>query len=268
MKWLDKLDRKFGRYYIHNLMAIITAGSAAVYLISEFMQINIVSWISLNPYLVMQGQVWRLITFIFVPPSASMIFIVFVLYFYYMAGSALEYNWGSFKFNIYYLIGMISTIIICFATGSVAGGSIISLSLFLAYAKLYPEAEMLIFFVIPVKIKYLGYLTWAIIVLGIVQSALALSIGGVLLNLVPVINYLIFFGKSNYRSSKMRTGSVIRMSDYKRSIKSVQKEYTHKCTVCGITDINDPDMTFRYCSKCHGKYAYCEKHIRDHEHKE
>lgn len=268
MKWLNKLERKFGKIYIPNLMGIITAGCAAVYLADTFMNTNIKHMLTLNTDLIMQGQIWRLISFVLVPPATSPLWIVFILYFYYMAGSALEHEWGSFRFNVYYFIGMLATIGICFATGISATGSFVSLSLFLAYAKLYPDVEMLIFFLIPVKIKYLGYFNWFIIAVGVVQSAFALSIAGILLNLVPVLNYFLFFGKSNYKSSKTRAGSVIRMSEYKRSIKSVQKDYTHKCEVCGVTDVQDADMTFRYCSKCNGKYAYCEKHIRDHQHKE
>ena len=161
---------------------------------------------------------------------------------------------------------MISAIVISFITMNSVTADIINLSLFLAYAKLYPNAEFLLFFILPIKAKYLGYFNWAIIILGVLQSIINFSIQGILINLVPVINYLLFFGASNYREKKMRNSSVIRMKDYKRKINSVKKSYTHKCTVCGITDVDDPDMEFRYCSRCNGKHAYCEKHILDHEH--
>ena len=208
LNWINKLDRKFGRYYIHNLMGIIIAGSAALFIIDYVLKTNIRSMLYLEPALVLQGQIWRLVTFVFVMNPGSIVFAVFAFYFYYIAGNALEYEWGGFKFNLYYLVGMISAIVISFN----------------------------------------------------------FSIQGILINLVPVINYLLFFGASNYREKKMRNSSVIRMKDYKRKINSVKKSYTHKCTVCGITDVDDPDIEFRYCSRCNGKHAYCEKHILDHEH--
>lgn len=266
LNWINKLDRKFGRHYIHNLMGIIIAGSAALFIIDYVLKTNIRSMLYLEPALVLQGQIWRLVTFVFVMNPGNIVFAVFAFYFYYIAGNALEYEWGGFKFNLYYLVGMISAIVISFITMSSVTADIINLSLFLAYAKLYPNAEFLLFFILPIKAKYLGYFNWAIIILGVLQSIINFSIQGILINLVPVINYLLFFGASNYREKKMRNSSVIRMKDYKRKINSVKKSYTHKCTVCGITDVDDPDMEFRYCSRCNGKHAYCEKHILDHEH--
>ena len=266
MNWLNKLDRKFGKHYIHNLMGIIIAGSAAVFLVDTVFGIGLIDMLALVPSRVMKGEVWRLVTFVFAMPGMSLIFAVFTLYFYYMAGNALENVWGGFKFNVYYLVGMITTIAVSFLTGMPATGTAINLSLFLAYAKIYPDVELLVFFILPIKIKILGYLNWAIILLYALKYLIAGSIGGVILTLVPIVNYLLFFAGSNYRETKMRTGSVIRMKDYKRKINSVKKEYTHKCAVCGITDVDDPDMEFRYCSKCSGKKGYCEKHILNHEH--
>ena len=266
MNWLNKLERKFGRYYISNLMGIITAITGAVFIVEYAFRINISDLLYLNPYLVLKGQVWRLVTFIFANTRNS-VFTIFMIYFYYIAGNALENVWGGFKFNVYYLVGMLSTILVSFITGIPATGVFVNLSLFLAYAKLYPDMEVLLFFIIPLKIKYLAYFNWAIIILDSLIYIMHGIWGGVLLSVVPIVNYLIFFTKSNYRETKMRTGSVIRMKDYKRKVNSAKKAYTHKCYVCGITDVDDPDMEFRYCSKCTGKKGYCEKHINNHEHK-
>ena len=272
MNWLNKLERKFGRHYIPNLMGIITAGSAAFFLLSFIVSKDFSSYFTLNPEKILEGQIWRLITFIFVTPGASMLY-AFSIYFYYIAGSSLENVWGGFKFNVYYLVGIISAIIIAFVNYFVFGvtsialaATIMNLSLFLAYAKIYPDAEILLFFVIPVKIKYLGYLNWFIIIASVLKSLVILDIGGALFTIVPVISYLIFFLKSNYRQTKMRTGSVIRMKDYKKKVNSAKKSYVHKCVTCGITNVDDPDMEFRYCSKCNGKHCYCTKHILDHIH--
>lgn len=266
MNWLNKLQRKYGRHYIHNLMGVITAISGAVFAVEYAFRIDISSMLYLDRDLVLQGQLWRLFTFIFASPGNSILTIL-TLYFYYIAGTSLENVWGGFKFNIYYLVGMIATIIASFITGLPVTGSFINLSLFLGYAKLYPNAQVLLFYIIPIKIKYLAYLNWFLIIVDAINFVRDGHYEGILLVLVPVINYLLFFGKSNYREAKTRTGSVIRMKDYKKKINSVKKEYTHKCEVCGITDVDDPNMDFRYCSQCTGKKGYCEKHIRNHEHK-
>ena len=268
MTWLDKLERKFGRFYIPNLMLIITIGIAFVYLVDSYAQINIASLLYLDRSLVFSGQIWRLITFVFVPQSGqSTIFLILTLYFYYFSGRYLEEYWGSFRFNVYYLSGIIITVIVALITG-VTGvtGEYVNLSLFFAFAKLFPDMELLFMFFIPIKVKYLGYLNWAILLLETGSALLRGDFLGALLVVVPIINYLIFFGKSNYNQAKRRKSSVIRMKDYKKKIKTVNKEYTHKCEVCGKTDTDYPDMEFRYCSKCEGQHCYCSEHIFDHIH--
>ena len=265
MSWIDKLERKIGKYYIRNLMWIIVIGSTATFLINEFINPGFNTMLSLIPYKVMQGEVWRLITFVFVMPMA-LIFAVFVLYFYYMMGTSLDYEWGGFKFNLYYFIGMIATIVVSLVTKFPATGLALNLSIFLAYAKLYPDMEILIYFILPIKIKYAAYLTLAFILYSAGKNLVYGSIGGAVIALVPLVNYLLFFMKTNYKSVKTKKASVIRMKDYKKKV-AKNKAYAHKCAVCGITDKDDPNMEFRYCSKCSGKKAYCEKHIFNHEHK-
>lgn len=286
MNWLNKLERKYGRYYIRNLMTIVTAGSAAVYILAMlFASTGFLSYFTLDPAKILQGEVWRLVTFIFVTPSTSILY-AFSIYLYYIAGTALENAWGGFKFNVYYFVTVISTIIVAFICFSLMSNGIglsydsiknyynniylaatlMNLSLFLGYAKLYPDAQILLFLIIPIKIKYLGYINWIIIGFSFVKSLISLDISGALFTIVPIVSYLIFFLKSNYRETKMRTSSVIRMKDYKKKINSSKNPYIHKCEVCGITNLDNPDMEFRYCSKCNGKHCYCAKHILDHKH--
>lgn len=265
MNWLDKLEKKFGRLYIPNLMLAITIGTLIVYAFS-FMMPSVTYAMELNPQKVLQGEVWRVITFIFVPDSTQSILFIITIYFYYMAGSTLEKVWGGFKFNVYYLIGMLATILVSFIVNVPVNGSFVNLSLFLAFAKIYPDMQILLFFIIPIKMKYLAYFNWAVIILSAGRYIYNGQYIGVLYALIPVVNYLIFFGINNYKQTKMRAGSVIRMKDYKKKVNSAKKNYTHKCTVCGITDVDDPNMEFRYCSKCKGKHAYCSKHILDHKH--
>lgn len=266
MNWLNKLERKIGKFYIPNLMIIITVGTAMAFGLAQLVNSEFINLIYLSPSKVLSGEVWRLITFIFVPTNNSAIWLFFILYFYYMAGSSLERVWGGFKFNVYYLVGMLATILVSFITNSPVTGTFVNLSLFLAYAKIYPDMELLIFFILPVKVKYLGYLNWAIIIFLSCMNLFKGNFSGAILTLVPIVNYLLFFARSNYKQTKMKTGSVIRIKDYKKKIKKTQKDYIHKCEICGITNKDDPNMEFRYCSKCSGKHCYCEKHIFEHIH--
>lgn len=262
MKFLDKLERKFGKYYIHNLMAYIIGLNAIIYImmytpIGQGTVLNLV----LVPDLVLKGEVWRLITFIFIPPMANAFFIAFVLYLYYLAGTTLENYLGGFKFNIYYLIGILSTIIISFITDTPATAAYINLSLFLAFAKIAPEFPMRIFFIIPAKAKHLAVLNWIIIIYNLIFAS---SFGERLLVLAPVINYLIFFGKDALNRSVIATKNYQRQKEFDRKMKA--PEYRHKCIVCGVTELEDPNMEFRYCSKCSGNKCYCINHIKNHKH--
>ncbi len=201
MNNLNKLERKYGRYKITNLMQFIVLGNALIYLLMNVDPSGrLVYSLGLHPALVLQGQVWRLITFIFVPPAASILWIFFILYFYYMVGTGLEQEWGSFKFNVYYLAGMLGTILAAFLTGSYATAFYLNLSLFLAFAHIYPEFQILLFLVIPIKVKYLAWLNW-----GIIGYTLLFGLmGAKVLALVPVANYFIFFGNDIIKDIKRR----------------------------------------------------------------
>jgi len=201
MKWLDKLERKFGRYAIKNLMMYIIALNMAVYLI---MLTDRTGWVlrklMLIPSLVLKGEIWRLLTYIFIAPESSMLFIFFVLYFYYLIGTSLEQQWGSFKFNIYYLIGMLGTTVAAFITGAGATGVYLNLSLFLAFAYMYPNYEILLFFFIPIKVKYLGWLNLAFIGYAVITEPLP----GKAAAIASIINFIIFFGKDFIDFIKMK----------------------------------------------------------------
>ncbi|VYU00059.1 hypothetical protein [Clostridium tertium] len=266
MNWLNKLERKIGRFYIKNLMLIIIAGTILVYAFSMMApDSNLINNIILDPSKVMEGEVWRLVTFIFVPSSLNIISFIFGLYFNYLAGTGLENEWGEFKFNFYYFVGMITTIIVSMITGVSATGSYINMSLFLAFAMIYPNFQVLLFYIIPVKVKYLAILDWVFIGLRFIGFLSIFSIGGMLITLVPVLNFFIFFGKQLVTGTRSNATNFKRQQKFKSQVRPL--EVLHRCVVCGITEADDPKMEFRYCSKCSGKQCYCINHIRDHEHK-
>ena len=198
MRWLDKLERKFGKICIPNLMAYIVITNLFVFLLRLFPNaIDLTPYLTLVPELVFRGQVWRLITYIFIPPTTSIIWILFTLYFYYIIGSTIESEWGSFKFNVYYFCGMIGTTIAALFFGS-ATGLYINLSLFFAFAELFPDFQFMLFFMIPVKAKYIAWVDWAFFLLNILFAPLSYKIGA----LMAIINFFLFFGPNFVRRIK------------------------------------------------------------------
>ncbi len=259
LKWLNKLERKYGRYAIGGLMKYIVAANLAVFLL-EVINPGLEANLMLIPQAVMAGQVWRLVTFILIPPATSAFWILFTLYFYYIIGMGLEQAWGSFKFNIYYLVGMIATIIVSLIGGSPATGVFINLTLFLAFASIYPNHEVLLFFILPVKVKYLGILNAVLLA----QQFIMGGVGIKLMILASLANYFIFFGKDFIELFK--TKKKVKRNKEKFKVIEMKDYVRHRCTVCGITERDDPNMEFRYCSKCSGHKEYCMNHLKNHEH--
>ncbi|WMJ76270.1 MULTISPECIES: rhomboid family intramembrane serine protease [unclassified Sedimentibacter] len=214
MKWLNKLERKFGRYAIPNLMHYIIGITMAVYIAQYILNISLYNYLVFIPDLIIKGQIWRIITFIFIPPATSIIFIVFVMYFYYMMGTTLENEWGSFKFNMYYLFGMAGTIIAAFLTGA-GTSAYLNLSLFLAFAYLFPNLEILLFFVIPVKVKWIAYLDWAFFIISLIFGTISTKVAVI----ASLINFFIFFGGDfiDYIKYQRKYGATRR--NFKREMK-------------------------------------------------
>jgi len=261
LNWLDILERRLGRFAIKNLMTYIVGITGIVFALSYFDREGLlIGKLILIPELVFRGEIWRLVTYIFIPPDTTILWILFVLYFYYMVGSALEHEWGSFKFNIFYFTGMIGTTIAAFITGYGATSLYLNLSLFLAFARIFPDYELFIFFVIPVKVKYLAMLNWAFIAYTVVIGNTSMRLTAI----VSIINYFLFFGRDifNYTKNNRQV-----YTNRRRFRSEIPRDFTfHRCTVCGKTEKDDPNMDFRYCPECEGDYEYCMDHVRNHEH--
>lgn len=201
MNLRHKLERKLGFLAIPNLMIVIVATMFTVFLI-DFLtpQIRIIGWLTLSwDHVVLQGQFWRIISFLFVPLNSSPLFIIFTLYFYYLIGSTLERHWGTFLFNVYYLIGIVGMILCAMLTGY-ATNTYLNLSLFFAFAFLNPNFQVLLFFVLPLKIKYLAYANAAIFgyLLITEDSSTRLQI------IFSVVNLFLFFGKDFYHMARTK----------------------------------------------------------------
>ena len=259
MNFLDRLERKFGKLAIQGLIKYIVGLNVFVYILF-LVDPSIINNLALNPQLVMRGEVWRLITYIFIPRIASPIWMFFVFYIAYLIGTSLEREWGSFRFNLYYLLGMIGITTITFITGATATAEYLHISLFLAFATMFPEHQFLLFFILPVKVKYLGWLSWGMIILTVITSTMPFA----LIPLVSVINFFIFFGKDIILRSKNRRKV---HHNRKRFETNIPRDFTiHKCRICGITEKDNPKMDFRYCVDCEGNREYCMEHLHNHEH--
>lgn len=198
-RWLYRMDYKYNRYAIHNLTMILVAGMLIV-LVGTLVNpsLNLVGYLTLNWNAVMHGQIWRLFTFIFVPPlSSSILMTALSMYVFYWIGSTVENSWSSLKFNFYYLLGMIGAIIAAAITGY-GSTAWLNTSLFLAYACLYPDQQILLFFILPVKAKWLG---WAEGVL-LLWNLLFGSWGTRITILLCIANFLVFFGSDLWEGIK------------------------------------------------------------------
>src|SRR3990172_2602644 len=257
MRLLDNLERKFRRYAIHNVTLYIILGQV-LFFVFQLSGRFILDRVVLIPDLVLTGEWWRLVTFLFIPPLTNPIFAFFAWYLFYLMGSALENHWGAFRYNVFLLVGYAVTVAVSFivpmaaATNLFIGGSV-----FLAFAFLYPDFTLYIFFILPVKIKWLALLTW----IGYAYQILVGTWPTRLLVLASISNFLLFFGRDIIW--KMKTGKRV-MATQARQF-SGKKEAFHTCATCAKTDISHPGMGFRYCSEC-GGLGYCMDHIFSHEH--
>lgn len=283
MKFIDKLERKFGRFGIPNL----TIYMIVCYVIGYALMIvnpGILNWLSLEPAYILRGQVWRLVTWVLYPPSTSGVlwFAIAVLFFYYQIGTSLERTIGTFKYTLYILSGVIFTILGAFILYFLLGGNVlvgnvfstyyISLSTFLAYAMCYPDMQVLLMFIIPVKMKWMAIFYVVIVVYEMIQYVMAGAWYLVIPIVASLLNFIIFyFGTKDF--SRYNPKEIHRRNEFRRAMepqgrmKSGSGSVTkHKCAICGRTELDDPNLEFRFCSRCNGNYEYCQDHLFTHTH--
>lgn len=267
---------------IPNLMLYLSLGSALVYLMSYFAQNYVLyGFLCFDRAAILQGQVWRLFTYplTYGISNYNMLLVMISLVCYYSLGRAMENLWGTCRFNLYYLSGVLLMDIYCMIFGGRADVYYLNLSLFLGYATLYPNAQFLLLFIIPVKAWIFALLDLALVVFGLIAYPFPAN----LFSVISLANYFLFFGKDVANvfpmSWRVNAGRLFRKKpkhapktipfnagSYAASTATVKAPYTHRCTVCGRTDVSDPELEFRYCSRCSGYYCYCEDHISNHTH--
>ena len=289
---MKNLRRSFERFCyqnrskgIPNLMLYIAVGSAIVYFMSMADRNNVLYYaLCFDRALILQGQIWRLFTYVFTYNAGNILITLVGLLCYFSLGRAMENIWGTFRFNLFYFTGVILMDVFCLLFGGRADVSYLNMSLFLGYATLYPDAGFLLFFIIPVK-------AWIFALIDLVLTAvdvINLTAHGLfpysLFPLVAIANYFLFFGKDVVniipQAWRINAGRVFKKKpakktgtvpfptagSYQATTAKVKEPYTHKCTVCGRTDVTNPELEFRYCSRCSGYHCYCEDHISNHTH--
>ena len=267
---------------IPNLMLFVTLGAAIVFFIAPMdPEYTLYRALCFDRDLILQGQVWRLITYVFTYRANTVFMTVVSLVCYFSLGRGIENAWGTFKFNLFYFTGILLMDIYAMIFNVEANVFSLNLSLFLSYATLYPDARFLLFFIIPVK-------AWILAVFNLALVLLEVYLDYSLFPLISLANYFLFFGKDvanvlpmswrvNFsrlfrkkKSYTPKTGAgpipFPSAGSYQASVVKPKAPYTHKCTVCGRTDISDPQLEFRYCSRCQGYHCYCEEHIGNHTH--
>lgn len=266
MSFLNRIERKLGRFAIENTTLYILVGQVGFFLLALLGR-DLTPLIFLRMDLVFSGEFWRPFTFIFEPPGIprgafGIVLLVFGWMVFYMMGNALEQFWGAFRYNLFLGIGWLLTVMVAaLFPRNEATVLFIGTSVFLAFAYLNPDFEMLIFFILPLKIKWLALLTW--IGLGYV-----LAVGDPATRLMVAAslgNFFLFFGADIL--ARMRGGQR-RMQRSARhfAAKAAEPEARHTCKVCGKTDRTHPQLDFRYCSKCANDECYCAEHIFNHVH--
>lgn len=299
MNFIDKLERKYGRFGIPNLMKyVIGANIIGLFfgIFGEVFQFNFYyNYLSLDVYQILHGQVWRLVTFVLYPSGfggsgliSSLIWFAIWIFVYYSIGTSLERYWGTFRFTLFYLGGVVFVILTAFVYYFVnaliyppeymqlisyyteAGITLeyLNQSLFLAFALANPEAQFLIYFVIPVKAKWLSILYFVMDGYFIISGILNHNYITVALVAGSLVNLGLFFlfsrgkpgAKGMYREHKRKT-------EFRHKMNHAQQTGPlHRCAICGRTELDAPHLDFRYCSKCEGNYEYCSEHLFTHEH--
>lgn len=282
--FLYNLERKWGRYAIPNLTMYMIGLYVVGLLLILITNGQAYATLCLEMNSVFHGQVWRLFTFLLIPPNIS-ILVFITLIFYASIGRTLEQAWGTFYYNVYIFSGIIFTIlgnvlayIIVWLTSGptivIGTNYYILLSMFLAYAMLFPDAEVLAMFIIPIKVKWMAYAYYALMAYQLygcfseIINKKNISEWGTVASIVmSLMNFFIFYYLTR-RRTQPSFKQKMKKKAYQKKVKRVnpQGSSIHRCSVCGATSEEHPELEFRFCSKCNGNYEYCQNHLFTHEH--
>lgn len=259
MSLSDKLERRFGFLAIPGLLRYVAAFSALVFIFYKF-DPHYLSLIDLDPDAVRHGQVWRLVSYIFIPQLGSLIptpdwfNAAFYILFLIWVGDRLEQAWGSFRLNLFFVIGMIGTTIAAFFFGTQFSNAMLVSSIFFAFARFYPEVVIYFAYILPLKVKWMAWGYAAILCWKFAFGSMAFRSAMI----VALANYLIFFGRDLFHEAKQRHDVSSRRERFESDVRSASDEPLHRCKTCGRTELTDPDLDFRVARD--GE-EYCMEHL-------
>lgn len=275
MNFLNKMERKFGKYAISNLTFWLI-GAWVLGFIIQYTMPEVQKMLTLEPGLILRGQVWRIISWILIPPPVNILFLIFFLSCYYFIGISIEQAIGTFRYNVYLIGGILCSVLGAFAlygfyyfTHKIAVIGIssyfsthyITMSLFMAFAVIYPNVEFRLYFIVPIKAKWMGIVdaVWMIFMFVVSDAIGRTAI------LASLLNFLIFFFSTrNYK--RVSPKEIHRKQVYRQQMRQSENITRHKCAICGRTERDGADLEFRFCSKCEGNYEYCQDHLFTHQH--
>jgi len=256
---LARLERRIGRFAIPNLILFVVGGMGVLWLVRR-MNPYVEERLTLDIDAVLHGEVWRLVTFLAIPPPWSMWWVLIGLYMAWWIGSGLEQHWGSFRFNVYYFTGALATIASAFVVG---GGTnqFLNESLFLAFATLFPDVTILLMFILPIRVKWLGLAAAAYL-------AYQFALGGMGMRIAigaAMVNYLLFF--SGHWLGVLRGRQIqIRQKAKRETFKGNDPVFGQRvCAICGKREADGVDIRVCSCDKCGGQQrTLCLEHARNH----
>jgi hypothetical protein len=284
MRAIDRFSLKHRRFGIRNLMLYIVIGSAAVFLLTMMdTTYTVVRLIAFDPALILRGQIWRLITWIFYPSAGGIFRHVAVFHSHHAvllllhrldAGARMGYVEVQYLLPVRHAYADRPGVHrVVYRRQSVdLNAGFLNLSMFFAFAVFYPEQRVMLFFFIPIKIKWLALVDAAFFLISIIGSLIAGNYFDIIVPIAAVVNFFIFcFDDLMHLLRPYRARASGQAINFRRAAKKQKKEeaarpYRHKCSVCGRTDTEYPDLEFRYCSKCNGYHAFCIDHINNHVH--
>ena len=257
---LARLERNFGRFAIERLTTFIVGGMAIVFVLA-YVRPELLGQLTLDPSRALK-EPWRFVTYFFLPTRFDLIWILFSLYWTWLVGTNLENEWGAFKFNVYYLLGAIGTTAAAWLTGLPQGNFWLNTSLFFAFATVFPNYEILIFFIIPIRVKWLALITLGLIGYSFFDGGIGVkaAIG------VAFVNYLLFFGGHLLRLARGQQLQM-RQAVRRQSFRPVPVEHeaaARACAICGVRQEDGADIRVCSCEKCGGPRTLCLEHARNH----
>lgn len=273
---IDRFCALHPRLGVPGLMRYIVAANAVLYVLSIFDKSGLLlRFLAMDPYAVLHGEVWRLVTYVLIPEGGD-ILILFTFLFYFWLGESMERLWGSTKFTVYYVSGVLLTdlgVMVAYLIDGqrilVYGAFYVGTALFMAYALTNPDGVVYFFFVIPIKLKWMAFVEGGLFVLQVLRYAAAGRWGMALMPIIAMLNLFVFFSPDlSRRADRFQARHRSEAVQFRKAVKEQKRQrgYNHKCEVCGRTDTDFPDLQFRYCSKCTGYHCFCEEHIFNHVH--